>query len=40
MHVQDLRERVFSGLVKLLVQEAYEATSGYLMNVVQLPLNK
>lgn len=37
---EDLAERLHVGLVRLLVGEAYDATSTYLMSILSLPLNK
>eukprot|EP00983_Pelagomonas_calceolata_P111441 1159783-Pelagomonas_calceolata.AAC.1 len=36
----ELGEQLHTGLVRLLVGEAYEATSTYLMGTVPLPVNK
>lgn len=36
----DLGERLHMGLVRLLMGEAYDATSTYLMSITSLPLNK
>ncbi|KAF5829172.1 hypothetical protein DUNSADRAFT_16437 [Dunaliella salina] len=36
----ELGERLYAGLVRLLLGEAYEATSTYLMSTIPLPVNK
>ena len=36
----ELGERLHVGLVQLLMGEAYEATSNYLMSTIPLPLNR